>query len=615
MTRFIVLIISILYICSSCNRRGAGFTDKDQKHRESLQLREKAQSVLYSNPDSALLYVDSAIRLLAASDLTDTAVMDVMLLKANALLGKGASDSAFKLVEDLRLKAARSSNAVAQALFALKLGKIAFALYEYSLASKYLKEAIQLYEKMPAQGELGEAYRVYGYILLQQANYMQSQRYLLKAFDLFKTRNDQSKLSMVSLAIGNNYYATGNRSKELAYSRMALTAARQAYDTAQLTNVLINLGVFYRTEYPDSALYYYKKAISLDLTGAISRSTVVAKYNIANLYFDKKEYQKAKTEYFNLLQICRTAGYYDGIVRIYSGLALLDESLGDYKEPIVYLNQARHLADSIGDIPLRITVMEQLMDGQKMAGNFREALNLTTQIHALKDSVLVQDKQDNLHELDMVYQSEKRDQENKSLTSKVLYQESHLKTRLILILLLTLATIIMAIALVIGYRWNQQRNLAYGILIEKLKAEDENSKIIPMAQGTPETELGIDLTAKPPQHIMDEIDQYFREDKPYLDPKLRIEEVSSILNISPRVITILLKEFKNINFASYVNQYRIERSKELMNDIDYKNYKVEAIAIESGFGTRQSFYNAFEQQIGMKPSFYHKYILKKSGSV
>ena len=49
-----------------------------------------------------------------------------------------------------------------------------------------------------------------------------------------------------------------------------------------------------------------------------------------------------------------------------------------------------------------------------------------------------------------------------------------------------------------------------------------------------------------------------------------------------------------------------------MNDAAYRNYKIEAIAAESGFGTRQSFYNAFEQQIGMKPSYYREYIFNST---
>jgi AraC-like DNA-binding protein len=288
----------------------------------------------------------------------------------------------------------------------------------------------------------------------------------------------------------------------------------------------------------------------------------------------------------------------------------MEASLGDYKEPIVYLSLARHMADSLDFMPLRIRVMEELMEGNREAGNFREAFNLAIQTQALKDSVLAQDKRDNLNDLDMVYQSEKKDQENESLTTLVSYQLSNLRNQRILILLLAIGSITLAIALTMGYRRNRERNHAYCVLIKKIKDEDEIRKTIPIVPGSPEMELIIADTEKPPSQLMDEIEQYFCKSRPYLDPKLKIEDVSSILNISSRVIAILLKDYKNSNFVSYVNHHRVARSKKLMTETAYQNYKIEAIAIESGFGTRQSFYNAFEDQIGMKPSNYREYISK-----
>jgi len=108
---------------------------------------------------------------------------------------------------------------------------------------------------------------------------------------------------------------------------------------------------------------------------------------------------------------------------------------------------------------------------------------------------------------------------------------------------------------------------------------------------------------------MDEIRLYFREEKPYLNPKLKIEDVSARVNIPARILGNMFKKYEGVNFAAYVNQFRINESQQRLGNPKYRNYKIEAIADESGFGSRQSFYTVFEQQIGMKPTVYRKNIV------
>lgn len=148
------------------------------------------------------------------------------------------------------------------------------------------------------------------------------------------------------------------------------------------------------------------------------------------------------------------------------------------------------------------------------------------------------------------------------------------------------------------------------MLIKKLELEDRVSSIWTSDAEFTSLEMVIDNTVIPPMKLMEEIERHFRDEKPFLNPKLKIEDVSASLNIPPREISALIKNYMNLNFTGFVNQYRITESKKMMHDIRYQNYKIEAIAFESGFGTRQSFYNAFEQQIGMKPMYYLEYISK-----
>jgi AraC-like DNA-binding protein len=60
------------------------------------------------------------------------------------------------------------------------------------------------------------------------------------------------------------------------------------------------------------------------------------------------------------------------------------------------------------------------------------------------------------------------------------------------------------------------------------------------------------------------------------------------------------------NFSHFVNYYRVEEAKRMMACELFDIYTLEAIANMAGFGTRQAFYNVFEQLNGMKPACYRR---------
>ena len=463
MFRILVLLFcTLIFFCLSCNPDGAREREAQKNNSNAKQLGLQAESVLYTQPDSSLFLADSAIRLLAKANPNDTSIYSLSLIKANALLINGNPDSALKMLEEVRLSAAHNSDTIFHARIALKLGKIAISVNKLSLAAKYIPEAFHLFEKMQKTEDAGMAYHMYGHLLSVQANYPQSQLYLFKALAILEKTNKKSETSSICLLIGNNFNYTGDRKNELLYSRKALTAAQDAPDTAMQIAALTNLGVYYRAENTDSARYYYKKTLTINkaLAGENSRNGIIVKYNIANLYLDKKEYSKVKEEFLKLLDVCNTAGFYDGVVRIYSGLASVNANTGNYAESVNNLNLANKIADTIGYAPLKISVMEELLDAQILANDLKEALKITTEIQALKDSIQRQNQQEQLNEMNMVYQSEKRDLENKNLITIVKYQQTDLRNRMLLILLLVLAIAILTIALILGYRYNHQRNIA-----------------------------------------------------------------------------------------------------------------------------------------------------------
>ncbi len=93
-----------------------------------------------------------------------------------------------------------------------------------------------------------------------------------------------------------------------------------------------------------------------------------------------------------------------------------------------------------------------------------------------------------------------------------------------------------------------------------------------------------------------------RSDKPYLDPVLTIVKLGRRLSIPPRYLSQVINEFLNINFYDFVNGYRVEEVKRLLEDGSNGRKNFLEILFEAGFNTKSAFNRAFKKHTGMTPS-------------
>ncbi len=110
----------------------------------------------------------------------------------------------------------------------------------------------------------------------------------------------------------------------------------------------------------------------------------------------------------------------------------------------------------------------------------------------------------------------------------------------------------------------------------------------------------------PESELFVRVSELFRRERCYLNPGLRLEQICVRLQITPVSLLKALKKQGFRNFSHFVNHYRIKEAKRMMASEAYDIYTLEAIAEMAGFGTRQAFYNAFEQLSGMKPACYRR---------
>ncbi|MEP2669198.1 MAG: helix-turn-helix domain-containing protein [Cyclobacteriaceae bacterium] len=108
------------------------------------------------------------------------------------------------------------------------------------------------------------------------------------------------------------------------------------------------------------------------------------------------------------------------------------------------------------------------------------------------------------------------------------------------------------------------------------------------------------------QRIVNKIETAFKSDKVYLDRELTLYKLAEQINEKPHFISQTLSSQVGENFNDFVNRYRIEHAKCMLKSEKYTHFKIEAIALESGFNNKVTFNKAFGKFVSTTPSSFRE---------
>ena len=90
----------------------------------------------------------------------------------------------------------------------------------------------------------------------------------------------------------------------------------------------------------------------------------------------------------------------------------------------------------------------------------------------------------------------------------------------------------------------------------------------------------------------------------YRDKNYSAKQLAEDLTTNPSYISAVVNVKSNMNYTSFVNQFRIEAAMNILSSEKYKDLNMEDISDMVGFSNRQSFYASFYRINGMTPREY-----------
>lgn len=103
-----------------------------------------------------------------------------------------------------------------------------------------------------------------------------------------------------------------------------------------------------------------------------------------------------------------------------------------------------------------------------------------------------------------------------------------------------------------------------------------------------------------------ELRELFDRQKLFLDPELNLNTVIRMLGTNKRYLYQAINENTDDNFRSFLNRYRVDEAKTLIEDLIRKNenQNLSEIYNMAGFNSAVSFFRAFKLVTGLTPKEY-----------
>lgn len=102
------------------------------------------------------------------------------------------------------------------------------------------------------------------------------------------------------------------------------------------------------------------------------------------------------------------------------------------------------------------------------------------------------------------------------------------------------------------------------------------------------------------------LEAFMRDEKPHLNHLLNIETLANQLEVSPRALSQLINRYYECNFFEFVNRYRIEECRRLLEDESQSQLTMLDVMDSAGFNSKATFNTFFKKVVGKTPSQYRK---------
>lgn len=111
--------------------------------------------------------------------------------------------------------------------------------------------------------------------------------------------------------------------------------------------------------------------------------------------------------------------------------------------------------------------------------------------------------------------------------------------------------------------------------------------------------------------LFEQLTALMQQEKLYRNSELKLSHVAARLNTNTLYVSQLVKQRTQGSFTQYINSWRVEEVKQHIAIDHLQHLTLAALAEESGFSSKATFYRVFKETTGMSPNDYRKEMLQQ----
>ena len=401
-----------------------------------------------SSPDSAEYWYLRGMRLSEASDYYQC-LFDGSRSLSNFYIAQTRFDDAEQWLEKgLRWMLADGSKAQQAAIYN-ELGILKYYKGEVPASIEFFQKAIPLYESDGTIEQAANGYSNLANLWHITGNWVASVENYLKALKLFEEIGLQSGVGTTLLNVGELYYSNGRDSLAAVYYQQSEAILRQSGDSLYLAQALTALGDYYseqkRWKEGETALLEALPMLeSLQFPVGITQ----ASNKLGGIYLHYGQLDKAEQYLNRAYQLAETISSDQEIGWALMNIARLAEARGQYQTALEYSRRSLSIFEQLGMKEHIFNAHELLSEIHAAFGQYELALEEHRTFASLQDSFINNQMNRQISELQVAFETEKKDKEITALIQKA--QLSQLRNTL-------LAGSLLAVLLIGGLFYNRQR--------------------------------------------------------------------------------------------------------------------------------------------------------------
>lgn len=605
-----LIFLSFLLFMGSCRQGGQTTSEREM----AKKMLSQAEVLITLAPDSVIHFTDSALQGAVSLPVKDPLILQLNLIRAEALIHQRRFEEAIAILEPLHYR----MHDVAETSFdfqsAFLLGKAFLSIGKLKLANTFLREAYSFPDEAAKLGELATMDALLGKLSILRGDHSQAMEHFLRASLIEDSIANQKRVQGLLRYQAASSLGMGDTARSMTLLEEAISQAGQERDSIEWMKCLHAQAFALASQAPERASASYEQAIDLMATHRADPESDLVSLDYA-LFLAERNQDRNALELLNR-QMDNARARQDGALLLATALRMsaIHEELGKLDQALSWLDTAELYVQHA----TRIGTLHEMQDRRarvlRRQGQPEKAYLTLEARNQRIDSVTLKILDEATLEMDRVYRNEREGIQHDLLEARLDREITLQRLLLGTLLALSLVALILGLLLKQRHELNQHLGNAYNVLMAKYRSGNDMGNIFPRRNrmtGPPEASAGTNMEDS---GILEKLLAYFNQEKPYLDPKFRVETAATKLQVSQKQLSQAIRHSEAGSFNTLVNRFRVEESRKLMEDPELANYKVEFIGYKAGFGTKQTFYTAFEQNTGITPGYYRNNIQAKVGS-